>query len=88
MKLDVEALNVLFNFETPPRHFVRGDKVTMVCYGFGDASKYGFGSSWQSKLGIKYRIGIWGSDNNSKSSNYRELDNLVATLIKWTSQED
>jgi hypothetical protein len=51
-----------------------------VCYGFGDASGSGFGSAVQGSDGLWYRRGLWGSDNNKRSSNYRELCNLVETI--------
>jgi hypothetical protein len=51
-----------------------------VCYGFGDASGSGFGSAVQGPDGLWYRHGLWGSDTNKKSSNYRELCNLVETI--------
>ena len=88
LQQDIKALVRLFKYDSPPLRFVRGTKIALVRYGFGDASKPGFGASWQSKTGISYRYGIWGSDNESATSNYRELANLVAALREWVTQED
>ena len=51
-----------------------------MIYGFADASKSVFGSSLKLDKGIKYRIGTWGKDEESQSSNYREFANVVMTL--------
>jgi hypothetical protein len=77
---DLEALNSFFSSDKPPRRLVRGRYIFIVRYGFGDASGGGFGATWESSEGIKYRFGIWGTDNTDKSSNYRELCNLVESL--------
>jgi hypothetical protein len=52
----------------------------MALYGFGDASAGGFGASVGFAQGIHGRFGVWGSDAEDKSSNYRELRNLVETV--------
>ena len=44
---------------------------------FGDASSTGFGSTMMRPRGIHGRFGLWGKDEEDKSSNYRELRNLV-----------
>jgi hypothetical protein len=50
-------------------------------YGFGDASWKGFGASWEARDGeLYFRLGTWGEDMTSESSNLRELKNLVETL--------
>ena len=52
-----------------------------VRYGFGDAAKSGFGASFQKVSGsVWYRMGVWGSDEEVESSNFRELSNLVEAL--------
>ena len=59
-----------------------------MLYGFVDASGTGLGSTVQSvsahelstpvvKEGLRYRVGVWGKDEETESSNYRELANLV-----------
>jgi hypothetical protein len=54
--------------------------VRSVCYGFGDASRAGFGSTLSAPGAIVYQHGIWGDDNLARSLNWRELINLVETL--------
>jgi hypothetical protein len=49
-------------------------------YGFGDASLAGFGSTVKHPSKIHGRFGLWGKDKEDKSSNYRELRNLVKTV--------
>ena len=51
-----------------------------VRYGFGDASGSGFGSTFSNPGEILYRHGVWGSDDEGMSSNWRELTNLVESL--------
>ena len=45
MRDDICALRSLMRSETPVRTLVRVDQLAMVCYGFGDTSGTGFGSS-------------------------------------------
>ena len=55
----------------------------IVRYGFGDASKNGFGATQKSSDSdhIFCCFGVWDKDmNGGKSLNYRELLNLVETL--------
>ena len=80
MKQDVRSLLELMSSVEPPKRFVRGENMLVVKYDFGDASGVGFGSSWESAMGVKYRVGIWGSNNIDKSSNCREMRNLVDTV--------
>ena len=79
---DLNALQRLFCAEEPPHRLVRGQLIHAVKYAFGDASKAGFGSSWISGDGVKYRFGTWGRGMSEGSSNLRELKNLVDTLKK------
>ena len=87
---DLKALAYLTQSESPPLRMVRPKNVYQVFYGFGDASGKGRGSTFQGfktvhhpsgHLGpstdVIYRVGIWGSDAEDESSNYRELRNLV-----------
>jgi hypothetical protein len=83
---DLRALNRLFEGDTPKLRLVRGVKVGMSLFGFGDASGSGFGSSWEGKEGIGYRFGTWGDSMNLQSSNLRELKNLVDTLSEMGNQ--
>ena len=77
---DLSGLRRLFCDKKPPHSLVRGQLTHAVKYMFGDASKAGFGSSWISDNGVKYHFGTWGRDMNDRSSNLRELKNLVDTL--------
>ena len=89
LKWDLLALGKLMSGMEPPLRLIRGKKLYIVKYGFGDASGSGFGSSWEdSNGGVSYRFGTWGSDGSSKSSNYRELRNLVDTLEDLSVNED
>jgi hypothetical protein len=84
LKQDVEAFRLLLIQEQAPWRFVRGGRLGVVHYGFGDASKSGFGSSiGQASGGLWFRLGIWGTDESNESSNYRELANLVQTLQEY-----
>ncbi len=49
-------------------------------YGFGDASSGSFGATVERPGGIQGRFGLWGRDDEDKSSNYRELHNLADTV--------
>ena len=77
---DLRVLNEFFESEVPPWRFVRGSKIFVAKYGFGDASKSGFGSTFITDGGISYRYGTWGSDGRESSSNFRELENLAQSL--------
>lgn len=78
---DVYALNTFLAGEEVPWRFVRGSRVGIALYGFGDASKAGFGTTLEDKAGgVWYRLGVWGCDTEEESSNYRELMNLVESL--------
>jgi len=80
---DLAALRSLTQSTTPPLRYERRKAVHTVVYGFVDASGHGFGSSLTSTTGVSYTIGVWGRDDESQSSNYRELHNLVATLERY-----
>lgn len=77
---DISTLLKLTAGESPPKRFVRSKLIVTACYGFGDASGSGFGSTISHDAGVRYRHGLWGRDINGKSSNYRELRNLVETI--------
>jgi hypothetical protein len=80
LEADLGALLELTESPTPPLRLVRPREVRAVRYGFGDASGTGFGSTFTHQGEVVYRHGVWGSDGKGKSSNWRELHNLVATL--------
>ena len=77
---DLEALLHLAQSDEPVMRCVRNKHTITAYYGFGDASSGGFGSTVERPDGLHGRFGIWGSDNEDKSSNYRELCNLVETI--------
>ena len=75
-----ECLDILLEFmesEIPPQIVVRSTTLLLVVYGFADASGSGFGNSLLIQGEVRYRIGVWGSDDKHNSSNWRELENLV-----------
>jgi hypothetical protein len=77
---DVFALGELLSAPSPPLVVIRSNFVYEIFYGFGDASGKGFGSTMLSKRGIKYRIGLWGDDEESETSNWKEFQNQVEAL--------
>ena len=77
---DVFSLIELLSSPRPPLVTVRTNTVYEIFYGFGDASGKGFGSTRLTTKGIKYRIGLWGSDDESESSNWKEFENQVEAL--------
>ena len=77
---DMKALRRIFDRAEPPRMPVRSGNITNVFYGFGDASGNGFGSAVQCHKGLSICMGVWGKDEQSESSNFREFENMVATL--------
>jgi hypothetical protein len=80
LRNDIMALSVFFSGLEPPRMQDRSLKVQVVRYGFGDASGTGFGSLIETPEGTKYRIGVWGYDDQEESSNFREFANVVHTI--------
>ena len=86
LKGDIGAFMSLLSQEKAPWRFVRGNKVGIVQYGFGDAAQSGFGTTISQASGkIWYRLGVWGTDESEESSNYRELANLVQSLEMYNS---
>lgn len=77
---DLDALLAFATHDYAPTRIVRPRGQIRVCYGFGDASGSGLGSSFKLKSGLRIRFGVWGSDEDDKSSNFRELRNLVEAL--------
>jgi hypothetical protein len=77
---DLQALTALFSSEAPPKRRIRSKNLVEVYYGFGDASQDGFGFNVQIGDRIVYRFGQWCDEISEKSSNYRELLNLVLQL--------
>jgi hypothetical protein len=80
LKVDLGALGVLTTSAIPLLRLVRPNQVGTVQYGFGDASRPGFGSTFWNPGEILYKHGVWGSDDEGMSLNWRELTNLVEFL--------
>lgn len=76
---DLRALMNLSSSDAPPVRVVRSKTVLAAVYGFGDASGKGFCGTVGYHEDIHYRIGVWRCDEESESSNYKELRNLVET---------
>ena len=76
---------VLTRDKQPVMRPVRSRRTLTAYYGFGDASGAGFGATVERPNGIHGRHGLWGRDAENKSSNCRELRNLVET-VKEESQ--
>jgi hypothetical protein len=79
-KDDLSALERLLSKEDPPIITDRVSRILTVIYAFTDASGLGFGDTFLIEGDIEYTIGIWGPDEESESSNYRELRNTVDAI--------
>jgi hypothetical protein len=68
--------------EEAPSRVVQPGRVANAIYGFGDASKDGFGVSIeiQGEGVVMWRSGTWSQTMREESSNYREFCNLVETI--------
>ena len=80
LKGDMNALMMITKAEKPPVIIKNSPRLYIVKYGFGDASGGGFGTTLEEKEGIKVFAGTWNERGNKKSSNFRELSNLVLRL--------
>jgi hypothetical protein len=67
---------------TPPPRRIRASSIVKVVYGFGDASKGGFGWSIDFGNGIRVEFGEWCEGIQGESSNYQEFRNLVNALLR------
>jgi hypothetical protein len=77
---DIFALQSFFSINEPPKIQDRSTKVQVVRYGFGDASRSGFGSITETSERVRFRLGVWGYDDNEESLNYKEFENAVSTI--------
>lgn len=81
LKNDLFALQTFFEGDSPPQIEVRKRNITLLLYGFADASGSGLGSTMLIPgSGIRYRVGVWGPDTEGESSNFREFENVVLTV--------
>jgi hypothetical protein len=88
-KYDVEALLCLIKPGKPPLQRVRAQATAKVYYGFGDASGCGFGATIKIGDEIIYEYGQWSSEvTETKSSNWRELNNSVEALERVVKTHD
>ncbi len=93
-KDNISALLRLTNYDLPPLQVVPPSHVVHVSSGFGDASGKQFGATIFGKLqlqglleqasqghkcGVRIHVGLWSGKEEDKSSNYKELCNLVDT---------
>ena len=74
------ALKSIFSPLIPPVIQVRSTKMTVLVYGFVDASGSSFGGSIQREGKLTYKIGTWSSAEDKNSSNWREFENLVCEV--------
>ncbi len=72
--------------DKPALRYVQSNQMLTAYYRFDDASSAGFGSTVKRPGGIHGRFGLWGKDKEDKSSNYRELRNLVETVEEEASE--
>ena len=79
-KSDLQALNFLLEGDEPTIIPCRVKKIRWVSYGIVDASGSDFGTDIHIGDDIQFRYGQWTTASREKSSNYRELCNLVNTL--------
>ena len=82
----MDALVQLFSSPSPPRRQIRPSNSAVATFGLRDASGQGFGHSWQFDDSLHYSHGQWRHDiTTTKSSNYRELLNLVLAIEEAAS---
>lgn len=80
---DLSALQRLTAAEVPLRMRARARKAAGAFYGFGDASRAGFGASIKMGDELWVEYGNWSREvRESSTSNWRELSNLVSMLKK------
>ena len=80
MAMDVLALLAIMEPPVVPRVSIRLKTILSVVYGFGDASGTGLGATFTCGNGFNYRIGVWGTSEESESSNWKEFTNVVDSL--------
>ena len=81
-KDDIRAIKELTDFEKPPKLLARPRKGSKAVIVFADASGEGFGSSlWiYGSDTVDTEHGLWTRQYGSRSSNFRELYNLILRL--------
>ena len=81
-KSDIRAIRKLTESCTPPKLLARPSKGSKAVIVFGDASGEGFGTSlWTyGSTSVHTEHGLWTKEYGSRSSNFRELYNLILRL--------
>eukprot|EP00957_Ditylum_brightwellii_P093839 7145986-Ditylum_brightwellii.AAC.2 len=77
LESDIQALLELVSLKEQHIRIVRKPKPKFALYGFADGSGHEYGHSIQLPNGIKFKHSLWPQDAGGKSSNYKELRNLV-----------
>jgi hypothetical protein len=80
LEQDLKALLALTDPMVPPERAVRSKHLLQVCYGFGDASGEGFGSTILLDGVVEWESGSWNEFYKTESFNRREFENLVQRL--------
>lgn len=88
LRSDMQALKHLFSGETPPVRDIRCKSSTNFFYGFGDASGTSFGSSFEKDQHIEFEYGQWCTESSERSSNWRELKNVVEAVRSFVEKHD
>jgi hypothetical protein len=76
------VLRMLTAAEDPPLHRVQAHSKVNIIYCYGDASGSDFGWCIDFGDGVRYELGEWCDTIQEATSNYRELMNLVNTMVR------
>jgi len=81
LRQDLEALQHMFQGDTPAVRYLRATRTGYATYGFGDALGAGFGCAFTTPSQTTwFSFGSWGRDAEGSSSNYKELRNLTESI--------
>jgi hypothetical protein len=78
----MEVMLMLTKAEDPPLRRVRAKSKINILYCCGDASGSGFGWCIDFGEGVRYELGEWCDSIQEATSNYRELRNLVNSMVR------
>jgi hypothetical protein len=71
----------MFDIGKPPEVQAGRQSVHLLLYGFADASGGGLGSTViVTGSGVRCQIGVWGKDEETETSNFKEFENVVLTI--------
>jgi hypothetical protein len=79
---DLKVMIELTSAEDPLLRRVRARSKVNILYYYGDASGSGFGWCIYFGDGVRYELGEWCELIQEATSNYRELRNLVNTMVR------